>query len=87
MDTYNDGGNSREELSAQKEKFEKQLSGVIDNPLTLENTDTYVDDLVVPSMESLNATTPLLAKSEEQTQLELLSIFVLLHPANKKAYQ
>ena len=44
MDTYNDGGNSREELSAQKEKFEKQLSGVIDNPLTLENTDTYVDD-------------------------------------------
>ena len=44
MDTYNDGSNSREELSAQKEKFEKQLSGVIDNPLTLENTDTYVDD-------------------------------------------
>ena len=42
---------------------------------------------VAPSMESSNATTPLLAKSEEQTQLELLSIFVLLHPANKKAYQ
>ena len=43
MDTYNDGGNIREELSAQKEKFEKQLSETIDNPLTLENTDTYVD--------------------------------------------
>lgn len=43
MDIYNDGGNSREELSAQKEKFEKQLSEAIDNPLTLENTDTYVD--------------------------------------------
>ena len=43
MDTYNDGGNIREELSAQKEKFEKQLSEAIDNPLTLENTDTYVD--------------------------------------------
>ena len=42
---------------------------------------------VAPSMESSNATTPLLAKSEEQTQLELLSTFVLLHPANKKAYQ
>ena len=44
MDTYNDGGDSREELSAQKEKFEKQLSEAIDNPLTLENTDTYVND-------------------------------------------
>ena len=44
MDTYHDGGDSREELSTQKEKFEKQLSEAIDNPLTLENTDTYVDD-------------------------------------------
>ena len=43
MDTYHDGGDNREELSAQKEKFEKQLSEAIDKPLTLENTDTYVD--------------------------------------------
>ena len=43
MDTYNDGGDSSE-LGAQKETFKNRLSEAIDNPLTLENTDTYVDD-------------------------------------------
>ena len=43
MDTYNDGGDSSE-LGAQKETFKNRLSKAIDNPLTLENTDTYVDD-------------------------------------------
>ena len=42
MDTYNDGGDSSE-LGAQKETFKNRLSKAIDNPLTLENTDTYVD--------------------------------------------
>lgn len=43
MDTYHDGG-SNSELGAQKETFKNRLSKAIDNPLTLENTDTYVDD-------------------------------------------
>lgn len=43
MDTYNDGGDSSE-LGAQKETFKNRLSEAIDRPLTLENTDTYVDD-------------------------------------------
>lgn len=43
MDTYNDGGDSSE-LGAQKETFKNRLSEAIDNPLTLENTDKYVDD-------------------------------------------
>lgn len=43
MDTYNDGGDSSE-LDAQKETFKNRLSEAIDRPLTLENTDTYVDD-------------------------------------------
>ena len=43
MDTYHDGGDSSE-LGAQKETFKNRLSEAIDNPLTLENTDTYVDD-------------------------------------------
>ncbi len=43
MDTYHDGGNNSE-LGAQKETFKNRLSKAIDNPLTLENTDTYVDD-------------------------------------------
>ena len=43
MDTYHDGG-SNSELGAQKETFKNRLSEAIDNPLTLENTDTYVDD-------------------------------------------
>ena len=43
MDTYHDGGNNSE-LGAQKETFKNRLSEAIDNPLTLENTDTYVDD-------------------------------------------
>ena len=43
MDTYNDGGDSSE-LGAQKETFKNRLSEAIDKPLTLENTDTYVDD-------------------------------------------
>ena len=42
MDTYHDGGDSSE-LGAQKETFKNRLSEAIDNPLTLENTDTYVD--------------------------------------------
>lgn len=42
MDTYNDGGDSSE-LDAQKETFKNRLSEAIDRPLTLENTDTYVD--------------------------------------------
>lgn len=42
MDTYHDGGNNSE-LGAQKETFKNRLSEAIDNPLTLENTDTYVD--------------------------------------------
>lgn len=42
MDTYNDGGDSSE-LGAQKETFKNRLSEAIDRPLTLENTDTYVD--------------------------------------------
>ena len=43
MDTYHDGGNNSE-IGAQKETFKNRLSEAIDNPLTLENTDTYVDD-------------------------------------------
>ena len=43
MDTYHDGGDSSE-LGAQKETFKNRLSEAIDNPLTLENTDAYVDD-------------------------------------------
>lgn len=43
MDTYHDGGDSSE-LGAQKETFKNRLSEAIDRPLTLENTDTYVDD-------------------------------------------
>ena len=43
MDTYHDGGDSSE-LDAQKETFKNRLSEAIDKPLTLENTDTYVDD-------------------------------------------
>ena len=43
MDTYHDGGDSSE-LGAQKETFKNRLSEAIDKPLTLENTDTYVDD-------------------------------------------
>lgn len=43
MDTYHDGGNNSE-LGAQKETFKNRLSEAIDNPLTLENTDAYVDD-------------------------------------------
>lgn len=42
MDTYHDGGNNSE-LDAQKETFKNRLSEAIDKPLTLENTDTYVD--------------------------------------------
>jgi len=42
MDTYHDGGDSSE-LGAQKETFKNRLSEAIDKPLTLENTDTYVD--------------------------------------------
>ena len=42
MDTYHDGGDSSE-LDAQKETFKNRLSEAIDRPLTLENTDTYVD--------------------------------------------
>ena len=43
MGTYHDGGNNSE-LDAQKETFKNRLSEAIDKPLTLENTDTYVDD-------------------------------------------
>lgn len=43
MDTYHDGGDSSE-LGAQKETFKNRLSEAIDRPLTLENTDTYVDN-------------------------------------------
>ena len=43
MDTYHDGGNNSE-LDAQKETFKNRLSEAIDKLLTLENTDTYVDD-------------------------------------------
>jgi len=42
MDTYHDGGNNSE-LDAQKETFKNRLSEAIDKPLTLGNTDTYVD--------------------------------------------
>jgi len=42
MDTYHDGG-SNSELGAQKETFKNRLSEAIGRPLTLENTDTYVD--------------------------------------------
>lgn len=42
MDTYHDGGDSSE-LGAQKETFKNRLSEAIDKPLTLGNTDTYVD--------------------------------------------
>lgn len=42
MDTYHDGGNNSE-LDAQKETLKNRLSEAIDRPLTLENTDTYVD--------------------------------------------
>ena len=42
MDTYHDGGDSSE-LDAQKETFKNRLSEAIDKPLTLGNTDTYVD--------------------------------------------
>lgn len=43
MDTYNNGG-SNSEICAQKETFKNRLSEAIDKPLTLGNTDTYVDD-------------------------------------------
>ena len=43
MDTYHDGGDNSE-LDAQNETFKNRLSEAIDKPLTLENTDTYVDD-------------------------------------------
>ena len=42
MDTYHDGGDSSE-LDTQKETLKNRLSEAIDRPLTLENTDTYVD--------------------------------------------
>ena len=57
MDTYHDGGDSSE-LGAQKETFKNRLSEAIDNPLTLENTDTYVDnalDAVINLVEDVVA--------------------------------
>ena len=43
MDTYHDSGNNSE-LDSEKETFKNRLSEAIDKPLTLENTDTYVDN-------------------------------------------
>lgn len=54
MDTYNDGGDSSE-LGAQKETFKNRLSEAIDNPLTLENTDTYVDDALEKVIDLVGA--------------------------------
>ena len=54
MDTYNDGGDSSE-LGAQKETFKNRLSEAIDNPLTLENTDTYVDNALEKVIDLVGA--------------------------------
>ena len=43
MDTYNDGGKNNE-LDALKTEFAARLTAAVNEPLTLGNTDTYVDD-------------------------------------------
>lgn len=43
MDTYHDGGKNNE-LDALKTEFAARLTAAINEPLTLGNTDTYVDD-------------------------------------------
>ncbi len=43
MDTYHDGGKNNE-LDALKTEFAARLTAAVNEPLTLENTDTYVDD-------------------------------------------
>ena len=42
MDTYHDGGKNNE-LDALKTEFAARLTAAVNEPLTLENTDTYVD--------------------------------------------
>ena len=43
MDTYHDGGKNNE-LDALKTEFAARLTAAVNEPLTLENTDTYVND-------------------------------------------
>ena len=43
MDTYHDGGKNNE-LDALKTEFAARLTAAVNEPLTLGNTDTYVDD-------------------------------------------
>lgn len=54
MDTYHDGGKNNE-LDALKTEFAARLTAAVNEPLTLENTDTYVDDALEKVIDLVGA--------------------------------
>ena len=66
MDTYHDGGKNNE-LDALKTEFAARLTAAVNEPLTLENTDTYVDDALG---EVINLVDDVVAEYDAQPGVE-----------------